>query len=71
MSVFTDEDLKRLKDCANGYGEHHVHIFGHCFEKRIFIESLLERMKAAEIALECHSQSGDKFYEAWRKAAGK
>jgi len=80
MSVFLDDDLKRLKEDLEKHGSD-------IFEPIELWQALLARLEAAENIIEYSAghdedcdevQSGDKcsceydkLYEAWRKAAGK
>jgi len=75
--VFTDDDLKRLKEKL--LSTHH----GDSFHiDRHYCEALLARLEAAEKVIESLSESEDladlrwfapthKFYCAWKKVAGK
>lgn len=67
--TFTNEDLKRLKDCID-YKEPIVEVFH-------LLPALLSRLEAAELLAECLSNHEDldpvevTEIKNWRKAAGR
>jgi hypothetical protein len=74
---FTDEDLKRLKECLT---YHNGHAKAECFDEKneditheVFA-ALLARLEAAELLADAR-HSSSKIYlqrlEAWRKASGR
>ena len=67
-SPFTDDDLKRLKECLKSLGEFRLNIYTKNGQEWFDIRALLTRLEAAEAYI------ADPYREnliRWRKAAGK
>lgn len=75
VKVFTDDDLKLLKDKFPRFSLQVLGTKGRDSDYHINLDALLARLEAAEAILSCIYREGTEEYnellELWRKAAGK